>query len=213
VALLLSLDPPHWHLRHSRAVAETAAWLALRAREAGHLVDRRLAESAALLHDVDKLPALRPQVDGTRHGDGAAIWLAGRGYGELGPVVAGHPVTRLADADWYGAWLRDASPEALIVSYSDKRAGQRLEPMAGRFASWERRYPPAERAGRTRGSWSIETVELVRGRSEEIERRVCRLAGVSPQDVGRLRWTGRAIASVLETGVHARRDSVTETPE
>jgi hypothetical protein len=170
-------------------------------------------ESAALLHDVDKLPAVRLEVDGVRHGDVAAAWLSGRGYGELGPVVAGHPVTRLADADWYAAWLRDASPEALIVSYSDKRAGQRLEPMAGRFASWDRRYPPAERAGRTRGGWSIETAELVRRRSEEIERRVCRLAGVSPQDVGRLRWTGRAIASVLETGVHARRDSLAETPE
>ena len=57
--LLLSLDPPPWHLRHSRAVAETAAWLAWRAVAAGRSLDRRLVEAAALLHDVDKLPAVK----------------------------------------------------------------------------------------------------------------------------------------------------------
>jgi len=54
-ALLLSVQPPPWHVRHVRAVAEIAAWLAFRAAAAGHPVDRALVESAALLHDVDKV--------------------------------------------------------------------------------------------------------------------------------------------------------------
>ena len=54
-ALLLSLDPKPWALRHARAVAEVAGWLAARIDARGTPVDRRLVEAAALLHDVDKL--------------------------------------------------------------------------------------------------------------------------------------------------------------
>ena len=194
-ALLLSLDPPAWHLRHSRAVAETAAWLAWRAVSAGRSLDRRLVEAAALLHDVDKLDLVKPDVAGLRHADGSAEWLAGRGFAELGPAITGHPVTLLADAAWFEAWMRAASPEALIVSYADKRAGQRIESMADRFASWERRYPPEVRAGRTRGSWTADTLAQVRHGAEELEERVCVLAGCVPAEVRRLGWTGRAIAA------------------
>lgn len=153
-------------------------------------------ESAALLHDIDKLAAVKPDVEGLAHGEGSAEWLARRGYPELGPAIAGHPVTRLADAAWFADWIAAASPEALIVAYADKRAGQRLESMAERFASWERRYPPAERAARARGTWTAETLAEVQARAGEIERRVCRLAGVVPEDVRRLAWTARAIATV-----------------
>jgi hypothetical protein len=157
-------------------------------------------EAAALLHDVDKLPAVRPAVEAARHAEGSAEWLAARGYPELGPVVADHPVTRLGEDGWLERWFATATPEALIVSYADKRAGQRLEAMAQRFASWSRRYPPAERARRARGTWTAQTVESVRRRSEELERRVCELASVSPAQVRRLRWTGREIAAVERAG-------------
>jgi len=193
-ALLLSLEPPAWHLRHSRAVAETAGWLARRATLAGTAVDRRLAEAAALLHDVDKLPALKPALNGLAHAKGSARWLAERGYPELGPAIVGHPVSRLADGRWFESWLASAPPEALIVAYADKRAGQRLEPMAGRFESWARRYPPSRHtSAETGGSWSAETVALVSRRALELEARVCAMAGTAPGDVRRLEWTGRAL--------------------
>ena len=152
-------------------------------------------EAAALLHDVDKLDAVKPETAGMAHGDGSADWLARRGYAELGPAIVGHPVTRLADGDWFARWIDSASPEALIVSYSDKRAGQRLESMADRFASWERRYPPARRAEHTRGTWTAETLQEVRERAGEIERRTCALAGVTAEDVARLAWTSPAFAA------------------
>jgi hypothetical protein len=200
-ALLLSLDPPKWHLRHSRAVAETAGWLALRAHSAGRSLDRRLVEAASLLHDVDKLGRVKPLVAGLAHADGSAAYLASRGYPELTPVIVGHPVTLLADRDWFERWISSASPEALIVAYADKRAGQRVESMADRFASWESRYPPAERAARTRGNWTAETLATVKSRAEEIERRVCRLADVEPGEVTRLAWTSRAFAQARRLGV------------
>jgi HD superfamily phosphodiesterase len=173
-------------------VAETAGWLALRAVSAGRSVDRRLAESAALLHDIDKLARVKAETSGLPHADAAAAWLADHGYPELGPVIAGHPVTRLADESWFEEWLRSATPEALIVSYADKRAGQKLQTMAERFASWERRYPPDERDQRTRGSWSMEALRAVRLRADEIERRTCTLADIAPGDVRRLGWTSAA---------------------
>ena len=183
-ALLLELDPPPWALRHARAVAEVAAWLAARINERGTPVDRRLVEVAALLHDADKLlPADHPAKT-LPHGDGSAAWLTARGHPELSRAVAGHPVTRLADEERYQRWSAFASREERIVAYADKRAGQRLESMSARFASWARRYP---------GAWDPATTERVRARAERLEREVCRAAGVAPVDVRRLRWTGRAL--------------------
>ena len=166
-------------------------------------------ESAALLHDVDKLELARPETAGLAHAVGSAEWLGRRGYPELGPVIVGHPVTRLADAVWFDSWMETATPEALIVAYADKRAGQRLESMADRFESWERRYPPAERSGRPRGSWTAETIADVRRRAEEIERRVCLLAAVEPATVRRLRWTSRAMEAARRAVVAGARPLAT----
>jgi hypothetical protein len=189
-ALLLSLQPPAWHLRHVRAVAEVAGWLALRAAVAGHLVDRALVESAALLHDVDKM---LPAADVSRalpHGARGAAWLAARGHGELAAAVANHPVSRLGapDAD---AWLDRATVEELFVAYADKRAGQRLVPMAARFAEWTRRYPE----GAEWHGWTGEEADSVRRRAARLEAAACAYAGVTPAAVRRLAWTGRALAA------------------
>ena len=155
-----------------------------------------------MLHDVDKLERVKQQIDGLAHAEGSAAWLASQGYPELGPAIVGHPVTRLADAAWFEEWLAAASPEALIVAYADKRAGQRLESMAARFASWNRRYPPAVRDQHP-GAWTEEALEPVRLRAERLEGRVCELAAVAPADVRRLPWTGRALAAARAESVGA----------
>ena len=125
--LLLALDPPPWHLRHARAVAETGAWLAARIAGRGIVVDRRLVESAGLLHDVDKLLPRDDPSAALPHGDGSADWLTRHGHGELARAVANHPVTRLADEERYRRWSAFATREERIVAYADKRCGQRLE--------------------------------------------------------------------------------------
>jgi HD domain-containing protein len=184
--LLLSLDPPVWFLRHVRAVGEVAGWLAARIVAAGTTIDRRLVEAAALLHDVDKLLPPDDPARALPHGDGSAAWLTRQGHPELARAVAGHPVTRLLDGERYRRWAAFASREERLVAYSDKRAGQRLEPMAARFASWQRRYPDG---------WTPAQARAVAERARRLEADVCRAAGIAPEGVRRLAWTGRAIRS------------------
>jgi HD superfamily phosphodiesterase len=188
-ALLLSLDPPPWFLRHACAVAEIAGWLGARTAEAGVPVDPRLVESAALLHDVDKLIGPGEAGAGDPHGDGSAAWLAARGHDELGPAVAWHPVTRLSDGDAFAAWLATAGPEARIVAYADKRAGQRLESMDARFVAWERRYPPRDGVA----GWDRVAIAAIRERAARLEADVCAAAATTAASVARLRWTGPAL--------------------
>jgi len=202
-SLLLSLDPPAWSVRHACAVADVASWLAHAIARNGTPVDVRAVEAAALLHDVDKIPAGR--MAGLRHGDGSAAWLAARGLGELSPLVRDHPVPRLAD-DGDAARLAAAPVEARIIAYADKRAGQRLVPMAARFASWGRRYPsgPGDPVLGTNDrppsgpGWADETADLVVARADALELEICSLAGVEPNGVRRLRWSRRAMRQAAE---------------
>jgi len=201
-SLLLSLDPPAWFLRHACAVADVAAWLSARVSAGGASVDRAAVAAAALLHDVDKLPSAGADAR-LPHGEGSAAWLAGHGLGELAPLVRDHPVTHLAD-DELASRLAAASLEARLVAYADKRAGQRLESMDERFASWRRRYPSGPGApirrpgGGKKAGWDDATVSLVLARARELEREVCALAGVAPEDVARLRWSRRALRGAAD---------------
>jgi len=92
-------------------------------------------------------------------------------------------VTRLVDTD-ADAWLDAATLEELLVAYADKRAGQRRESMASRFAGWRRRDP---------GGWSAEADTTARARADRLERTVCRRAGIGAAEVRRLGWTGAAL--------------------
>jgi putative nucleotidyltransferase with HDIG domain len=199
-ALLLSVDPSPRLVRHSRAVAEVAAWLAARIGGNGTRVDRRLVESAALLHDVDKAFPKDHQLRRLPHGEGSAAWVGERGHPELADVVANHPVTCLAadDPPLDGGWSGFESIEAAIVSYADKRARQRLIPMSQRFAIWHRKYRLAP-AGSVH-AWSEDRVAQTTARAERLEADVCRAAGIEPDQVGRLRWTSRALAEARKGG-------------
>jgi len=182
VAAVLGLQPSARFLAHSCAVADVTAFLAARLEARAVPVDRRLAEAAALLHDVDKLfPAGDPRRAGG-HGHAGARWLVAQGWAELEGPVAAHPVGRLLDHD-DGGWLQGAPLEALLVAYADKRAAQHLEPMRARFARWRSGHP--DRADWLDASWS---------RAEQLETYVCAAAGVAPTGVRRLRWARRAVA-------------------
>jgi predicted hydrolase (HD superfamily) len=199
-SLLLSLDPPPWFVRHARAVAEVAGWLAARIEDRGTPVDRRLVESAALLHDTDKALHADDPARALPHGDGSAAWLTRQGHPELARAVANHPVTRLVDSERYKRWAAFASREERIVAYADKRAGQRLETMDSRFASWRRRYPRIDVDGHLTAGWDDAAMQAVRSRAARLEADVCRAAGVTPAEVRRLHWTGAALAAARASG-------------
>lgn len=205
-SLLLSLEPSERFLRHACAVADVAGWLASRIGARGTPIDRAAVESAALLHDVDKLPTVG-RAEGVRHGDGSAAWLAAHGMPELARIVLDHPVTRLGDEE-DAARLAAAPLEARIVAYADKRAAQHLETMEERFAGWQRRYAGvrARKAANTVGGsstgraakarrvpWSEAELEVITTRAGRLEREICGAAGVAPSEVRRLRWSRRAL--------------------
>ncbi len=183
-SVLLALDPPEWFLRHSAGVAEVAAFLAARAAAHGRSLDRRLAEAAGLLHDVDKLLPSGDPARRLSHGRGSAAWLTRQGYAELSRVAAWHPVTRLLHDD--ANRLAEAGLEAMIVAYADKRVGQRLVPMTRRFSGWRRRFP---------GSWTSADGRLAEARARRLERDVCAAAGIAPETVRRRRWVRAAMAA------------------
>ena len=194
-SVLRSLSPSAKFLRHACAVARHRRLpRAARPSSRGTRSTGGWSETAALLHDVDKLPTV--QMPGhLRHGEGSAAWLEDNGYAELAPAVRDHPVTRLAEPAFDG-WARTAPLEARIVAYADKRAAQRLAPMAKRFARWRRKYPPGSDrvVKRTGGSaWSEAAFELAERHAAELEREVCRAAGIRPDQVERLRWSRRAL--------------------
>jgi hypothetical protein len=98
------------------------------------------------------------------------------------------------DGERYRRWAAFASREERIVAYADKRAGQRLESMDARFASWRQRYPSA---------WTDEDLRAVRARAGRLEADVCRAAGVRPADVRRLAWTGPVLREARVRDAHA----------
>ena len=181
--LVRSLEPPDWFLRHSRAVAEVAAFLAARTAGRGVDIDRRLAEAAALLHDADKALPNDDPLRALGHGHGSARWLEERHHEELARSVEHHPITRLLDGSWFETWLRESRPEDRIVAYADKRARQRIVSLDERFASWRRRH----------SGWDGDASADVRRRAGKLEEVVCAAAGVRPEAVRRLRWTGPAL--------------------
>jgi hypothetical protein len=165
------------------------------------VIDRRLVESGALLHDLDKaLPKADP-IRQLPHGEGSAAWLREHGHPELASVVANHSVTCLAEPPLIGDDTCSGfeSIEAAVVAYADKRARQHVIPMAERFAVWRRKYPVAP-AG-TGDAWSEDRQATIAERAARLEADVCTAAGIDPDEVGRLRWTGQALA---RTGGHRR---------
>jgi putative nucleotidyltransferase with HDIG domain len=177
IDLLRSFDPPAWFVTHSVAVAEVAAFLAERLESAGLIVDRRLVESAALLHDIDKLFEPHDPLRALGHGDAGARWLEQNGFAELARPVAAHPITQLSDPERYRTWAAFSNRESRVVAYADKRAGQRLESLAARLDAMERRHPEY-----------LASLRVARPRAERLEREVCTAAGVAPEAVERLRW-------------------------
>ena len=105
IRLLLAAGPSPRLMQHATVVAEVASFLAYRAQARGVRVDRRLVETAALLHDVDKAFRDDDPLKRYPHGRAGAEYVAAAGHPELARAVAGHPVMRLGDDDaeaWVG---------------------------------------------------------------------------------------------------------------
>lgn len=171
-------------LTHSTAVAEVCAFICAALAARGVVVDARLAESAALLHDMDKALAPGDELRQLGHGRGGAEWLRRHGHAELCAAVAGHPVTVLGEALDYEGWAAEVGLEGRVVSYADKRATQEVVSLDERFERWYRRYPDSP------------LLAVAHERARRLEGEICVAAGLAPDDVGRLAWVDAALADV-----------------
>jgi putative nucleotidyltransferase with HDIG domain len=170
-------------------VAEVAAFLAYRATRAGVAVDRRLVETAALLHDVDKaLPPNHP-LKALGHGKAGAAWLSEAGHPELARTLIAHPVTTLTDPG-AAAWISDGPIEERIVTYADKRATQRVVSLEQRFDRWRTKHPEYQ-------------VKLDRAYTAAccLETSLCEAIRIEPTEVERLRWVDDALSRACASGV------------
>jgi putative nucleotidyltransferase with HDIG domain len=189
ISLLVSTSPSARLLRHMTVVAEVASFLAYRASRAGLAVDRRLVETAALLHDVDKaLPPNHPLKE-LGHGPAGAAWLSEHGHPELARTLIAHPVTRFTDPD-AESWISDAPIEERIVTYADKRATQRVVSLEQRFDRWRRKHPEYR-----------ERLDRALGVAERLESSLCLVIGIEATDVERLRWVDDAMSRAFAAGV------------
>ena len=193
ISLLLSISPSPRLLQHVTVVAEVASFLAYRATRAGLAVDRRLVETAALLHDVDKaLPPDHPLRE-LGHGAAGAAWLTDAGHPELARTLIAHPVTRFAEPDAQ-AWVTDAPLEERIVTYADKRATQRVVSLEQRFDRWQRKHPEYG-----------DQLALAYDVAVRLEAVLCTAIGIAPTDVERLRWVDEAMSRAFAAGVPDQR--------
>jgi putative nucleotidyltransferase with HDIG domain len=189
LSLLMSTAPSPRLLQHMTVVAEVAAFLAYRAGQAGLAVDRRMAETAALLHDVDKaLPPDHPD-KALGHGAAGAAWLREAGHPELARTLIAHPVTRLAEPDAV-RWVAEAPIEERIVTYADKRATQRVVSLEQRFDRWRRRHP--EYRAKLDRAFAV---------AQQLESTLCEQIGIEATDVERLRWVEDALERAFAAGV------------
>ena len=180
-AIVRELSPNEKLLRHSTAVAETAAFLAAAMTRRGIALDPTLVETAALLHDLDKMLPADDPLKQLGHGAAGAEWLRRRGHAELAPAVANHPVMEIGEAASYEAWADEAGLPGRVVAYADKRARQRIITVDQRFARWHDQYPDSPR------------LDLAHERARQLEQEMCALAGIKPTAVTRKAWVAEAL--------------------
>ena len=184
----MSTSPSPRLLQHVTVVAEVASFLAYRASRAGISVDRRLVETAALLHDVDKALPHDHRLRELGHGMAGAAWLSEAGHPELARALQAHPVSRLDEPD-ATSWVVEAAIEERIVNYADKRALQRVVSLAQRFERWRRKHPEY--------TVGLDRAFLV---AQRLEAELCDAIGIEPGAVERLRWVDDAIARAAVSG-------------
>ena len=121
----------HNIVAHSVKVCQVAAYLTETLNSNGYTLNLDLIRAAALLHDITKTRSLQTSENHARTG---ALYLAGRGYPEVGDIVAQHVNLN--------AFNPDGEPTAAeVVNYADKRVlHDRVVSLEARLAYIQERY-------------------------------------------------------------------------
>lgn len=140
-------------VRHSICVRDVAVFIAARLVTAGHKLDMKLVEAAALLHDITKTQCLST---GERHSETGQRMLEAMGYHRVGQVVGNH--VRL-----HGGYDPEQITENEVVNYADKRVmHHRIVSLDERYDDLRKRYGANDEAMAFLKQMEDETRELER---------------------------------------------------
>jgi putative nucleotidyltransferase with HDIG domain len=180
-AILVSLVSKQKLINHSAATAEVCAFMCAALKKKGVELDSTLAETAALLHDIDKGGAMDDAYRALGHGAAGAQWLTDHGRKELADAVRGHPVNVIGGMDSYKEWIKTTTLESRLVAFADKRALQEVVSLDERFERWYKRYPDSPME------------PIAHDRFRRLERELCAMAGIKKADIKRLPWVDAAM--------------------
>jgi uncharacterized protein len=142
-------------MRHSIRVRDVAVFIAARLVAAGHKLDMKLVEAAALLHDITKTRCLST---GERHAETGQLMLEAMGYHRVGQVVGNH--VRLQ-----GGIDPQQITENEVVNYADKRVmHHRIVSLDARYDDLRKRYGANEEA--------ITFLKQMEDESRQLERKI-----------------------------------------
>ena len=162
---------PEYKQNHSRLVAKLAVWFAteLKKRDPACTINIPLLESAALLHDIDKMA---PKQEGEHHPDAGVRILRDAGYPEVADIVRTHPLHAILDQT-----IAPKTWEQKLLFLSDKMVKHSISTVDERFALWRAEHLPPNAVSVLDASYP-----LVKGLEED----VCTRLGIRPEDAALL---------------------------
>jgi len=160
-------------MRHSLRVRDVALFIAKRLVDAGHELDLKLVEAAALLHDITKVQCLST---GEGHAETGQSMLEGMGYHRAGRVVGNH--VRL-----HGARNPEKITEDEVVNYADKRVmHDRIVSLNERYADLRKRYGTNDEA--------LAYLSRMEEETRDLEKKIFGRLAVDPSTVANIQENG-----------------------
>lgn len=171
LALWNTYTLPEYKQNHSRLVAKLAVWFAteLAKRDPSFAVDIPLLESAALLHDIDKMA---PKLEGEHHPDAGVRILREGGYTELADLVRTHPLHAILDQT-----ISPKTWEQKLLYLADKMVKHSIITVDERFALWRAEQLPKE---------AVEILDRSYPLVKALEADVCTRLGIRPEEAALL---------------------------
>lgn len=162
---------PAYKRSHCQVVARLALWFArqLKKRDPALIINTRLLNAAALLHDLDKMAQKQPN---EHHPDAVVRILRAGDFHAVADLVRTHPLHAILDQS-----IAPKTWEQKLLYLADKMVKHTIITVDERFVLWRSEKPPPE----------IERqLDEAYPKVKALEKEICTGLCIAPQDVARL---------------------------
>lgn len=162
---------PAYKRHHCQLVSRVAVWFAHELAVKGNVtgIDVALLESAALLHDIDKMAQKNA---GEHHPDAGVRILKDEGFPEVADLVRTHPLHAILDQN-----ISPKTWEQKILYLSDKMTKHDIITVDERFALWRKESLPQE---------AVFVLDATYPMVKALEEDICAMIRVAPKDIALL---------------------------